>query len=510
MWRSTVAALIGAITLAMGTAGATIPLGVSSLGNAEIKLVGDVPGQGAGFHVGPAGDLDGDGADDVVVGAFLDNTVGPAAGAAYLLYGPLPEGVIDLADADAKLLGEATGDFAAEGWAGVGDLDGDGLDDLVVGAPGRDPALGQPGTAAPGAAYVFYGSRARLGGTMSLAEADAKLLGESDVDFAGLAVASATDLDADGLDDLVVSASRDDAAGSEAGAVYIFYGGGRLSGTVDLADADAKLVGAPQDLAGFRLDRAGDLDGDGFGDLVIGAPSNPGFGGTGVGATYVLYGSADRLAGMSSLPAIAARLVGEEDDDRPGIGLAGAGDLDHDGLDDLIVGADLEDTGGTNAGAAYVFYGSASRLAGTVSLATADAKLVGEAAGDQAGINVAIAGRLDGDPFAELVVGAFGHSASGPAAGAAYVIFGEKKRLAGTVRLADADSKLLGEGAFDFAGFAVGPAGDVNDDGHNDLMVGAFGHDSGTGAVYVLTGDKRVCGRGHGDHEGKHPCDPRP
>jgi len=226
---ATAVLLSAALLVAGSSAGAEIPFGVSSLVGADVKLVGE-PGGQAGFHVAAAGDLDGDGFQDVIVGAWVDSAAAPSAGAAYVVYGPLSGGQVNLGDADAKLLGELTGDFAAEGWAGVGDLDADGYDDFVIGAPGRFPP-NQPGLPAPGAAYVFYGREQRLSGTMNLGEAaDAKLVGESAVDFAGLAVASATDLDHDGFADLVVSAPRDSGGGSVAGAVYLLYGGAdRLS-----------------------------------------------------------------------------------------------------------------------------------------------------------------------------------------------------------------------------------------------------------------------------------------
>jgi hypothetical protein len=142
VWATTVLLLTTAFAVAAARAGADIPLGMSSLAAADVKLVGEAGGQ-AGFHVAPAGDVDDDGFEDVIVGAWVDGTAGASAGAAYVVYGPVTPGVIDLGDADAKLLGELTGDFAGEGWAGVGNVDGDGFDDFVIGAPGR-PSLASP------------------------------------------------------------------------------------------------------------------------------------------------------------------------------------------------------------------------------------------------------------------------------------------------------------------------------------------------------------------------------
>ena len=194
----------------------------------------------------PRRDLDGDGFEDVIVAAFQDRTVGPAARAAYVLYGPISPASSTWQRPSASPSSPGTSPpRASPGW------------EIWTATASTTSSSGRPGACRvslvpfPGAGYVFYGGKARLDGSMSLAEADAKLTGEAVLDLVGLSVASATDLDDDGFDDLVVSGAGNDAAGVGAGAVYVLYGGDdRLSGTVGLADADAKLVGAPGDVAG--------------------------------------------------------------------------------------------------------------------------------------------------------------------------------------------------------------------------------------------------------------------
>ena len=491
-----VGVLSGVLITGLGLAPvqAGVPHGARELGVvATTELVGESPDQLTGYIVGRAGDLDGDGAEELLVSAHGDARRGAWAGAAYLLYGPLPDGEIQLSDADATILGMREGDFTAEGWAGVGDVDGDGYDDLAISAPGRDPAWGQPGPPAPGVTHLFYGGPERITGVVDVAASDVQLIGESDVDFSGWFLASRTDLDADGVHDLVIGAARDDEGGEDAGAVHVLYGGQRWHGAVDLAAADAKLLGEPHGWVGSGLRGIGDLDGDGHDDVAIGTRAFPGEG-DGLGRVHVVYGG-PRWTGPLRLDDVAATLVAEDADDVLGYlgrSLAGAADLDADGYDDLAVGADFEDTAGEDAGAVYVIYGRRQRLSGTINLGAADAKLIGEAAGDRAGAWVGIVERFDGDLFADLVVSAPLNRRGGPAAGAVYVLVGRRDRWSGTVRLADARVALIGT-PFAFAGAGAGPIGDVSGDGRQDLGVGGVRAD-GSEAMWVIPGVPRLCG----------------
>jgi hypothetical protein len=167
---------------------------------------------------------------------------------------------------------------------------------------------------------------------------------------------------------------------------------------VDLAAADGKLVGEDAfDQAGASVSGAGDVDADGGADFLVGAPHESAAG-RWAGAAYLVLGSP---GGEVALSAADAKLVGEGEDDHAGWSVAGAGDVDGDGRDDVLVGAFLQDAGAADAGVAYVVLGTPS---GEEPLSTASARLVGEEASDFAGWSVAGAGDVDGDGLADLLV----------------------------------------------------------------------------------------------------------
>ncbi|MCK6526852.1 FG-GAP-like repeat-containing protein [Myxococcota bacterium] len=316
-----------------------------ALGDATARLTTARDGARLGYSVAGAGDVNGDGFDDVLVGAYLDETAGVAAGAAYVLHGPV-EGVLDVAFADATLLAGDERDGAGWAVAGAGDVDGDGYDDVLVGAP-----MAEPSGADSGAVYVVYGP---VTGTLDLEDAGAKLVGEAAGDRAGDAVSAAGDVNGDGYADVLVGAAWKDVVEVDAGAAYLVLG--PVSGEISLADAEAKRTGHTEyDHAGRSLAAAGDLDGDGHGDVLIGAPGADGetLGG---GATYVFLGP---FSGSRDVESADARLGGRSLGDSAGHAVAGVGDVDGDGADDVLVGAPGDDSSGTDAGAAYVVRGGA-------------------------------------------------------------------------------------------------------------------------------------------------------
>jgi FG-GAP repeat len=268
----------GATYLLSGPVTGSIPLD-----QVPLTFAGAEGGDYSGDAADLAGDMNGDGIDDLVIGANGDTEGGtPNAGAAFVFFGP-HSAERELRFADAKLVGEAAEDFAGAWLSGDLDLDADGYADLAVGA-NRESTNGDEA----GAVYLVHGP---VTGTISLALADSKLLGEAAGDHAGVVVDSIGDIDADGLDDLFVTASLFDSSANDAGAVYIVLGADVESGSNELSVAMSKLLGtANQQYAGASASKAGDVDGDGVPDLLVGAPGDSG-GAPGAGAAFLIGGA---------------------------------------------------------------------------------------------------------------------------------------------------------------------------------------------------------------------------
>ncbi len=422
--------------------------GLVALEDADARLSDDEYSD-FGVAVSIAGDLDGDGLSDLAVGAPFDD-YDDELGSVYVFRG-MPERHVRALDADARLTGEDEADLAGVTVAGPGDLDGDGYDDLCVGASAEDTG----GTDA-GAVYLVSGPVTTAG----LAESTARLWGEGSNAYAGYGLSGAGDLNGDGLADLAIGASRHDGEGESL--VYVLSG--PVSGEDSLRSADAALLGHGVDSAGNALTAAGDVDGDGLGDLLIGGRYSD-TAATNAGAAWLALGP---ISGTTLLDDADLTLLGERESDLAGYAVAAGVDMDGDGLSDLAVGAPKDDTTASDAGAAYLILDAPS---GVWSLADAHARLLGEEETALAGIALGLSEDRSGDDDPDLVV-----SASNADSGRGHVYL-LSDLPSGSVSLSEASATLTGDydGGGSYAGRALSTGSDVSGDGVPDLLIGGPG-----------------------------------
>ena len=452
-------------------------------------------GHGFGISVAGLGDLDNDGVEDIAVGAHGDDTGGADRGAVYVLL-MNSNGTVKSSQKIADNTGGfnvtlANSDQFGISVAGLGDLDNDGVEDLAVGADSDDT-----GGADRGAVYVLL---MNSNGTVKSSQKIADNTGGFNVtltnsDNFGRPVAGLVDLDNDGVEDLAVGAGRDDTGGTDRGAMYVLLmnSNGTVKSSQKIADNtggfNVTLVNS--DIFGQSVASLGDLDNDGIEDLAVGAWGDD-TGGVDRGAVYVLLMNSNGT--VKSSQKIADNTGGFNvtltNSDKFGISVAGVGDLDGDGIEDLAVGANLDDDGGTDRGAVYVLFMNTD---GTVDHPQKISDTTGEFSdSDNFGGEVAAIGDLDNDGVEDLAVTARLDDTGGTDRGAVYVLL---MNSTGTVK---SNQKIADNtGGFnvtltdlDNFGISVAGVGDLDNDGVEDLAVGAYYDDTGgsnRGAVYVL------------------------
>jgi hypothetical protein len=413
-------------------------------------MTGAAAGDEFGYSVSIAGDVNGDGYSDVIIGAPYNNAGGTEAGRAYIYFG----GTLMDNIADVTMTGEAAGDYFGYSVSTAGDVNGDGYSDVIVGAYGNDA-----GGSNAGRSYIYFG------GTSMDNTADVIMTGEATGDCFGGSVATAGDVNGDGYSDVIVGALWNDAGGTWAGRAYIYFGGTPMNNNTDVT-----MTGeAANDWFGTSVSTAGDVNRDGYSDVIVGAYGNDA-GGYQAGRAYIYFGgtSMDDIADVT--------MTGEAAYDFFSISVSTAGDVNGDKYSDVIVGAYLNDAGGTWAGRAYIYFG------GTSMDDIADVTMTGGAAYDWFGSSVSTAGDVNKDGYSDVIVGSYCNYPGEIDAGRSYIYFG------GTSTNNNTDVIIIGEAAGDAFGGAVSTAGDVNGDGYSNVIVGASGNDAGgddAGRAYI-------------------------
>jgi hypothetical protein len=500
-------ALLAAIALPCH---AGLPPAVYNLGSIGGSTGATISGPGLAAHAGTTlvgnCDFNGDGIPDFAVGAPPAGAAG--GGAVYIVYGtangaPPP---FSLNDADVAIFGENDGDALGSSLA-CGDVNGDGIDDLVIGAPAATAA---------GYAYVVYGGLT-LPSTLDLTALTAAqgmripgLVNNASFGWA----AAVGDVNGDGTADLIVTAPGARSSSSNTGQGFVIFGSSTLPGTFDLSTLNGSngfAISATDLLsptpAGDSV-AIGDLNDDGFGDIAFGSRSAYPNGLSSAGEVFVVYGHAGAFAtelqvgnlngsnGFAIEPALAGEFAGSS--------LAFVSDFNGDGTPDLVIGAPATQ-GGPQYGTAFVVFGKGGNsfpahfglgsLDGTNGVA-----LISPTIGDYTGASVAGIPDLNGDGLGEVLIGAPSASVGATYAGGGWAVYGRRIPWPASVSLSTMDGGtgffMQGAAGADAAGTAVASAGDSNRDGLHDLLIAAPLADvNGTvnvGQIYVLYGNDLI------------------
>ena len=433
--------------------------------------------------VNDAGDINGDGIADLIIGTIWANSTFSTFGVSYLVFGHngglvTPINLCALTGANGiKFVGESLNDESGLSVSGAGDVNGDGVANLIIGAPSANSYTGM--------SYLVFGhtgnwtsptNLSTLAGTNGV-----KFVGENSNDFSGYSVSSAGDINEDGIVDIIIGAWG---ANGNSGASYLVFGHkGNWTSPINLStltgENGVKFAGENySDMSGVSVSGGGDVNGDGIEDLIIGASRTN----DGAGASYLVFGHKENWTSPISLSALTGtngvKFVGENINDENGYSVSMAGDVNKDGITDILIGSG-------DASVCYVIFGQTGSWLSPMSLSDLTGK--NGVKFIQLGGIISLVGRasdVNGDGTADLIIGATGSNG--------YVVFGHTGNWTNPMALSTLTGidgvRFIGEN-YEVNGFSVSGTGDVNGDGIADLIIGANVPSNYASTSYLVFGD---------------------
>ena len=415
------------------------------------------------------GDVNGDGFDDIMIGVGSDSN---NFGKTYIFFGKSSgwDKNIDNSNADASFIGENQNDYAGDRVTGVGDVNGDGYCDLLVRAGrynnGQDQYVGK--------VYLILGKKSGWRKDVSLSTADASFIGVKANDYVGSGIAGGGDVNGDGYGDFLISTT----AGN--GTIYVIFG--RASGwkqNLLLSNADASFTGETGgDQAGRSLSCNGDMNGDKYDDILFGARQNEdggNIGGTPAGKSYVVFGKPFGWQQGTNLATANASWIGVKRNEASGCSVAFVGDVNGDGYDDGLIGADHhedrdQDTG--RIGKSYLIFGKPDGWIKDGDTSDAEASFEGTTRYDQAGNSVSKAGDVNGDGYSDLLIGGPYNREKETYSGISFLLLGKASGWLKDSSLENAEASFRGIIEWERAGYFTSGGGDLNGDGYDDILIG--------------------------------------
>ena len=464
-----------------------------------------------GIRVDNIGDLNQDGLPDLAVGAEGVNDGGVDRGAIFIInldYNGTAKNMVKISDTSGGFLGAlGTYDQFGEGVAGLGDVDGDGIIDIAVGAMYDDDY-----TSATGSVWIlFMNTDGTVKSYQKISATEGDFSGTLDnSDHFGDGLVALGDLDGDGIQELAVGAADDDDGSTDAGAFWILYldvdGTVKSHSKISATDTILSAEIAGGDNFGRDIAYFGDRNNDGKLDLLVGAWKASDSTITS-GEVYVLH-----LEGASSYPhkkyhktlsfisGLKKHSASQspldtllETEDYYGRSVTAIGDLDGDGINDMVVGLQLDDDGGTDGGAVYIqFLNEDGTIKSYQKISDTEGGFTGTIDNtDYFGISVCSLGDLDGDGNTDIAVGAWGDDDGGANRGAVWILFLDTNGVVKSYqKISDTQGNFTGVlDDSDRFSWSLANVGDINNDGLPDIAVGAYGDDDGNtnaGAIWIL------------------------
>ncbi|MHC5767539.1 MAG: hypothetical protein ACYTXI_18310 [Nostoc sp.] len=477
----------------------------------------------SGWSVSSAGDINGDGLDDLIIGAWQADPKSILSGQSYVVFGKNTgfNPTLNLSNLNGAngfaINGINAGDNLGRSVSSAGDINGDGFDDLIIGASNADPNGNYSGQS-----YVVFGKSTGFNPTLNVSDLNGAngfaINGINAGDNSARSISSAGDINGDGLDDLIIGAPYADANGNYSGQSYVVFGRSTgFSPTLNLSDLNGAngfaINGiAGSDDSGRSVSSAGDVNDDGIADLIIGAPyADPN--GERPGQSYVVFGKRTgfsptfNLSDLNGANGFAINGIATYNNlgyfASSGYSVSSAGDVNDDGIADLIIGAPYADPNDILSGQSYVVFGKSTGFSPTLNLSDLNGAngfaINGIATFDFSGYSVSSAGDVNDDGIADLIIGAWQADPNGDSSGQSYVVFGKSTDFSPTLDLSSLDSTngfvINGIAEGDNSGRSISSGGDINGDGIADLIIGAPYADSNgesSGQSYVVFGGKNI------------------